>query len=547
MLELVQIIKHSDERFQSEIRKAKSSKNSDRSRIERRINEAYFTRLGRATLGVSQNIPLTDKSLSLAVSFPEVLFSKMLALGWNPTREQKEHKEGQPELLTKYFNAFNDKYKLIDFNKLNERINNETFKSLLLCHGLSPTSDTILLLADIGRSLRMSNSIGITDIQILLADVTWIKYNRSINQLFSQKEFMNHLRICLDKRKRIYRALNLDYKTFGISDHNPDQNNLSKTEITKHSKNFRALAELFWGKKSLEPHKEDMLKIIGKPLSQISKKDLTNIPPTINKFIELKDGEVAKAIEEKLQSEFKILRTISELFSSFDEEVFLYYFAQYFAQTHFNNFLKIAPLSEEKFDQPFLKYAEDFDKITHKEDTSIGKPESGYIYCPQYVLGSFQILPYTSVSGDVVKRVSVEEFKSKTILLDDSYDNKIDKIIGVITTTEIQHRNRLLSDLLSFIHFLFQNIDIELKKPILKELEIISVDIYTQICSTTDGPVDYLNIFSDWMKSISNHDSFIPFHIIPYLWEEQDWTQEKIIKVSNLIMRLLEVVNEICE
>ena len=86
-----------------------------------------------------------------------------------------------------------------------------------------------------------------------------------------------------------------------------------------------------------------------------------------------------------------------------------------------------------------------------------------YIYCPQYKLGKFEILPYTSVSGDVVKKGNVEEFKSQTILIDDSYDNKLDKIIGVLTTTETQHKNRLLSDLLSFIHFLFQNIEDSLK------------------------------------------------------------------------------------
>ena len=81
----------------------------------------------------------------------------------------------------------------------------------------------------------------------------------------------------------------------------------------------------------------------------------------------------------------------------------------------------------------------------------------------------------------------------------------------------------------------------------MKELENISQDIYTQINSSTDSPLDYQNIYSDWIKSISNKDSFTPFHIIPYLWEEKDWSQEMTLKVSNLIFKLLEVVNEICE
>ncbi|WP_207433679.1 hypothetical protein [Sabulibacter ruber] len=546
MLNLKDIIEHSNNRFQQEIDKAKNTKNIDIARIERRKNETYFTRLGRATLGITNTVTLTDKTLALSVAFPEILFSKMYALGWSSSRKLHED-VNHPELLYKYFSSFSDNYKFIDLFNLNTKINDNIYSSLLLCHGLSPTSDTILLLADIGRTLRMSYSVGIKKISVLLADVTWVKYNRSINQLFTPKEFLNQLRICLDKRKRIYRTLNLEYKTFGISDHNPDKSNLNKTEITQHAKSFRDLAELIWGKKSLEPQKEEILRIIGKPLDQIPKKDLHLLPPYISKLIELKEREVAIGIEEKLQSEFKILRTLSELFSSFDEEVFLYYFAQYYAQRHYNNFLKIAPLSEEKFDQPFLKYAEDFDKIANNKIVTSTNKETGYIYCPQYTLGDFQLLPYTSISSDVIKKATLEEFKSKTILLDDSYDNKIDKIIGVITTTEIQHRNRLTSDILSFVHFLIQNIDENLKNSLYLEIESLSEDIYTQIVSNTDTPNDYTIIFSDWLKAISNSESVIPFHILPYLWEEDDWTKERIIKVSKLIIKVLEIVNEICE
>ena len=78
-------------------------------------------------------------------------------------------------------------------------------------------------------------------------------------------------------------------------------------------------------------------------------------------------------------------------------------------------------------------------------------------------------------------------------------------------------------------------------------LEAISTDIYVQISSKTDTPDDYSNIFSNWIQSISNKETVMPFHIIPYLWEESDWDKDKIIKVSNLIINLLELVNDICE
>ena len=423
----------------------------------------------------------------------------------------------------------------------------------------------------------MSHALGIANIQVLLADVTWIKHNRSINQFFTQKEFMNQLRVCLDKRIRICKVLNLEYTVFGISDNNnSNSKDLSKADILKHSKNFRNLAELFWGKKSLEPQREDMLKIIGQTFDKISKskKDLPELPSTIARLIDLKDGEIAKAIEEKLQSEFRILRTISKLFSSFDEDIFLYYFAQYSAQTHFKNSLKIAPKSEEKFDQPFLECAKDFDNVITRKLSSENesKPITGYIYCPQYELGGYKILPYCSVSGDVAKKLNdnstvpnataesvsgdtvekqnviIEEFKGQTILLDDSYDNQLEKIKKVVAATKVQHKNRLLSDLLSFIHFLFQqNVDEKRKQSILQKLEAIYPDIHSQIKSTEDTPSKYTDIFSDWIQSIDKSNSVPPFHIIPYLWEESDWDQHKNETVATLIFALLELVNDICE
>lgn len=547
MLNLHKIIEHSNKRFQNEIDKAIEDPKNDKARIERRKNESYFTRLGRATLSISNNVNFSDKFLALAVAFPEILFTKIYALGYGTSRKQNEE-ENPPELLKKYFDSFSDKYKFIDQSNLNNYVDNNSFEYLLLCHGLSPTSDTIILLADIGRVLRMANSIGIYRTEVLLADVTWIKYNRSINQLYTPKEFLNQLRICLDKRKRIYKLLKLKYTTFGISDQTSENNNLNKTEISKHVKQFRDLAELIWGKKSLEAHKDEMLKIIGKSLDQIPKRDLQYLPFYMSKLIELKEKDVAIGIEEKLHSELKILRSISELFSSFDEEIFLYYFAQYFAQTNYNKFLKIAPLSEEKFDQPFLKYAEDFEKVANnnKKD-NITEKFSGYIYAPQYKLGDFQLLPYTSISADVIRKGKVEEFLDKTILLDDSFDDKIDKIIGVVTTTEIQHRNRLASDLLSFAHFLIENIDTSQKCNLLDKIEALSYDIFIQINSTNDSTKDYTIIFSDWIKSIANKDAVVPFHIIPYLWEDKDWDTDRIIKFSNLIMTLITIINEICE
>jgi hypothetical protein len=544
MLNLKEIVEHSNKRFNKEIESVRANKNVDLARIERRRNEAYFTRLSRACLGVSQNIALADEHFALFTAIPEMLFSKMFLIGWSKSRKQKEI-ENAPKLLADYNEEFDSEFHISTVEHVLNQIKDHKYEYTLICHGLSPTSDTILLLADLGRCLRISNAVGIFNLKILLADISWIKYNRSINQLFKAKEFINQLRICLDKRKRLYNALNMEYEVFSISDFENKRRSINKSQILSHITNFRDLARLLWGEQALKGHNQDVQAIIGKSLGQIPNKYLSLLPPTIEKLLSLKNKEVAYALENTLESDLKILRTVSELFSSFDEEIFIYYFAQFFAQSHFSQYLKIAPISETKFDQPFLTHKEVFSEIAKVTVESKGTAP-GYIYCPQYKIGSLQLLPYTSISGDVIKnKIDVDEFQSQTILLDDIYDKKLDKIIGVITTTETAHRNRLLSDLLSFIHHLYQFISESEKKEIINHLEGVSAQIAIQISSQTDLPEEYFSIFSEWLKTIG--DNVMPFHVIPYLWEDSDWDTEKIENVSRLILKILEIISNICD
>lgn len=553
MLSLKAVVEQAGNRFDAEIEAAEKAKDVDPARIKRRRNEMYFTRLTRASLPLSQNYELTDPCYSLCVALPELMFAKMYFLGWGAARSQKKVPPDAPQLLREYSELFVD-FQQSHFESMLDAHRSHQIDYALICHGLSPTSDTILLLADLGRSLRIAYALGITEAKVLLADVSWIKYNRSITQVMDRKDFLNALRICLDKRKRLYKALGLPYRVFGISDYGADTENLNRTELEELTTQFRQLALALWGENSLKPHNPDMKRVIGAPLYGIRKSDRSALPPQIATLISY--PTVASAVEKSLESELSILRTISELFSSFDEEVFVYYFAQYFAQSRYARYVKIAPISENKFDLPFATKSKHFASLAparaeanNQDGEAPVDVGSFQIYYPQYKLGRYELLPYTSTSGDVLRHsVGLSEFLSNTVLLDDSYDNRIDKIIGVFTETPIANLNRVVADLFSFVHVLFLRCpSARTNGPLRKAVQELDWRIAEQLYSEQDTPEGYAAIYADWLKAIEHEDAVLPFHVIPFLWEDKDWDKVRLQRFAQFAFATIAIVNDICE
>jgi len=556
LLSLKAVVEQAKHRFDAEIEAAEKAKDVDAARIKRRRNEMYFTRLTRASLPLSQNHELTDPCYSLCAALPELMFAKMYYLGWGSARSQKQVPADAPQLLREYSELFAD-FQPGHFEALLDAHRVGRIDHGLVCHGLSPTSDTILLLADIGRSLRIAYALGIPDTRVLLADVSWIKYNRSITQILERKEFLNALRICLDKRKRLYKALGVPYRVFGISDYGAENENLNRTDLEDLTKQFRQLAVALWGENSLKPHTSEMKRIIGAPLYGVRKSDRQTLPSPVTTLISYEP--VAASLEKALESELSILRTISELFSSFDEEVFVYYFAQYFAQSRYSRYVKIAPISEHKFDLPFATKSKHFASVavrrgSHLEqDAKTNAPKedelSYQIYCPQYRLGRFELLPYTSTSGDVLRQnVSIGEFVSNTVLLDDTYDKRYDKMLGVFAQTPIANLNRIAADLLSFTHLLFFRCSgTKANEALRKAVTELDAGIAEQLYSDQDTPNGYATIYAEWLKAIEHADAVMPFHVIPFLWEDKDWDKTRLERFASFAFAVISIVNDICE
>ncbi len=555
MLDIISVIRHSEDKIKKQIDSAvNTARMEDKTRVDRRKNEAYFNVLVRAGLGISQSIEIDTYMQALCVAAPEILFTGIFKLGYGEERKKSKksiNDSNCPILLKQYFDSFKEETNLKEPVKLIEAIKKGTIDKSLLCHGLSAGNDTLLLLADIGRSVRISYALGLENFEIMLADVSWIKHNRSLNRLYSSpRDFVDELRICLDKRKRLYEVLGLHYTTFGISDKIINNCYISRKNLAEKMSKWRDLANVIWGEDVLDVHSIEIKRAIGTPFEKLKQRKDNQYLTDFFKMLLSVNNDVPKKMEEMLKSELSALRTISDLFSTFDEDIFMYYFAQYFAQSQYSNYLKIANISENKFDVPFSQKNEDFSTLVGSNEDlahrNIDGTRNFQLYLPWYHLGGMKLLPYTSTSGDVLKDpdFDYESFSENTILIDDYEEDKQEKIKRIISETPVAHRNRITSDLLSFIRLLFKN---NLPYELRQFVSLLSEDIANQLCSKEDDAEAEKTIYSEWLQSIGKDDAVMPFHLIPYFWEEEDWSEDKIDAFSRVISELLKTICEICE
>jgi hypothetical protein len=554
-----------DLRDRERIERAKAGKGADPGSLRLQRNAQFHDRLVRASLDVKPKQPVTDVLMALTVACPEVLIQQSYRLGWGPAREQPAAGDGPPALLEHYQNELNaSDFSFAGSGAIESDVAPKgPIREILLCHGLSPTPDTVLLLADVGRAARISHAMGLGNVHVMLADVSWMRHNRSVLSHFAdENEYSDQLRVCQDNRLRIYKALKLKCDIFSISAHQ-GSTSISRPSLQSASVVYRELAVGLWGERVLGPHDVETKALIGQSFNGMKPRNLGLLPSQIQAL--LKFPECASALENSLKGELKILRSLSELFSSFDEDIFVYYFAQFFAQNSYRQFMKIAVCSEFKFDSYFDRNYEHFVRFA-SEDASASVPlrrrrnrESKlplrrYVYFPQYQLGEFDLLPYSSLSLDVIKsKEPLADIFDRLILLEDCGDKTpsvhLDKIQKVLRLTPLVARNRLMSDLLSFAHLLVTRVRAEAnpESPLAKAIYGLGKGIELDIYSREYGMADYPLQFSDWLKASDKADSVLPFHLKPYTWDDKRWSDDTLDIAALFVFELLMSMRRICE
>ena len=433
-------------------------------------------------------------------------------------------------------------------------------ESILLCHGLSPIGDSIALIAEIGRLSRVSTVLNLP-IRVMLADISWMSSNRSIRQFSSltEKDIDSGLRICLDKRQRLYKGLNLEADLKEIT-YFPRHNAISGRKLESISSNYIRLAKALWGEKASGRLEPKIVSSIDKPLEgfeRIENLEDTSLPEHIKTFA--KFPKILQSLDQHLKDHLEILRTVAKQFNSFDEEIFTYFFAQYYAQAEYKNtYLKIAPISELKFDKPFDdlhkcfkawddNLSKEIENINSSEITSERLPA---IYLPQYKVGNHFVLPYSPLSLDILKKDLKDHnlLKDELILINENQDIEIIK--KITRQTQTFNRNRLFSDLLSFVvlcntragfdiaNIISNNLFNQSFETILESINSkLKKDFITEEDARKNNSV--VNMWQSWFNNIENTDEiYTPPHIFVLLFTDEVWSNEKNIEAFSKIIQI---------
>jgi hypothetical protein len=508
----------------------------------------------------------------ILVALPEKLLQKIsyLAIGSVRANQEKNKQAQYSEKLDLEEISYLKEFALVgedyDFSNLKGVPSKPLcIENLLLCHGLSPIGDSIVLLAELGRLFRASMVLNLP-IRVMLADISWMSSNRSIRQFQSltEKDIDNGLRICLDKRQRLYKGLELQSDLKEISFF-PRINTISGKKLESISQNYSRLAKALWGEKASGRLEPKMVSSIDKPLEgleKIEKIDETSLPEHIKTLARF--PKVLQALDNHLKDHLEILRTVAKQFNSFDDEIFTYFFAQYYAQGSYkSSFLKIAPVSESKFDKPFDELHKCFSAWDDNQLKSEGNKKDHDeklpgIYLPQYKVGKYSLLPYTPLSLDVLKNNIKDHhsIRDEIILLSENQDIEIIK--KILKNTELAHRNRIISDVLSFVIMSatktsFNIADAISKKNDLVDFESLLVtiseklasDYKTELTALKEGRL--IEMWRSWFNNIENNDPiYTPIHIHVLLLTNTEWEKENfLIGFSKMIKIATEIHNEL--
>lgn len=389
-----------------------------------------------------------------------------------------------------------------------------------------------------------------------------MSYNLSSFQIkgLENDDKENNLNACLSKRQNLYQNLGINCEIKSIRPQDAPKlkyGEVNKTNIDEISEFYVELAKCLYGDNVGEIVKDPKKKSgISNPLDQVK-------PPFIKpKFIDTfsRFPNIVDSLEKSLQPHLSLIREVASNFNSLESGRFTYFTTQYFAQRDYKGqYLKIAPGSEAKFDIPFEKLSECFEKWI-SENKFINKKESKLkiqhnnskltaLYLPHYYLGGNYVLPYTPASGDIIINYKdIEDIEKNVILLNDR--KSVDQIAEILIKTPLYHRNRLLADTVSFLLFSCLKTK-ETPEKIIAELNDSEFGTFDEILFKIDPIIKKMyhiekkiymgdgisNPWKTWFKILDKDDDrYIPLHICFLLLDEDDWrVYDKKISLAKII------------
>ncbi len=406
-------------------------------------------------------------------------------------------------------------------------------KRVLLCHGLSPVGDSILLLADLGRAYRVATALALP-VEVMLTDVEWQLANRSIRQLqsISVEAVEQELIACRSRRLNLYTRLGIKSNLFAQR----------QSSLQVMSTFYQELAARLWQVNTSGILSIEQQKAISKQLPC--------------------------ATEEKYRQHLPLLRFLARHFNGFDAEFLWYFFNQYCAQRQFcSDSFKVAVESELRFDSAFAELASCLERwvvekslITEttaaRADGAPGWEEAARensglaaAYLPHYQIAQLKLLPYTPLSLDAMKMGSAikqDHKQIKTHIIGLDCEQVVDEIVQLLSSTPLMQRNRLAADLVSFLIFSCrqlgsgtvrgsaQKAGLSMESA-LAALAPCAVSVFEKEVAGSDSAA----VRSCWNAGLeaalgSGNQQALPLHLAFPLFEDHDWGKSQVESLARL-------------
>lgn len=388
------------------------------------------------------------------------------------------------------------KYKIKDIN------------SSVLGHALSPYSESLALLCELGRYRRIVSIFKIEKPYILLTDVDWAKLNYTVTELKNYTEIGDldlNLEMCFDFRKKLYKRL-------GFNDENIDIKESYKVK-SNNKKEFKTIEK---ESQAFEDYSLLIESILDEIVTKVEHETL-NLPRLIRTLKDDTAKEKLKFLDLTIVDDMKNIYTISAVkkyFGRTDKNTFLYSLLQRYSLHDYDEVLKVGVESERKFDFAFAKM-DAFEAGKVRE--MIG------LYFPHYYYKKdFTVIPYTFPSGLLKEKtlnvhdIGINGATDNAILLFDyTSEGRSSKVKKLINDIDLIQLSKQMSDLLSFIYYYFgkENPDFWITGQYLFEENGFS-DILESIRKFDENQIDKFqsHMFSLWFDAVD-----IPYFYYPYI------------------------------